>query len=72
MAMEGRCPKCKTQMEDGALIDRSYGRTDISSWVKGMPEMGWFGVKLRGAKLYVAMTYRCPVCGYLKSYAKEP
>ncbi len=72
MASELVCPKCDRRMEAGTVIDRGYGRADISSWIEGLPRLGWFGVKLRGVKLYPVTTYRCRSCGYLELYAREP
>ena len=76
MTRKLQCPKCGKAMEEGTVIDRSYGRTEISSWLKGQPEMGWFGVKLGGLrsgaiKLYPITSYCCSSCGYLESYVEE-
>jgi len=66
-----QCPKCKTAMEEGFVLDRNYARVEVSTWAKGAPAKGWFGASLRGVRQYPIQTYRCPACGYLESYAQE-
>jgi hypothetical protein len=63
------CPKCRAKMEVGAIADNTYNRTLVSTWIEGMPEKGFFGLKARGKKQLEITTYRCTSCGYLESYA---
>ena len=56
-------------MEEGFLLDKSYGATLISRWIKGQPESGWQGARTRGRECRQVETWRCVRCGFLKSYA---
>lgn len=61
-------------MEEGYLPDRSHGFTYVTRWFRGVPAMGMFGIKgfrFGEAKCIPVTTYRCPECGWLKSYAKS-
>jgi hypothetical protein len=63
------CVKCGGEMEEGFLLDSTYGRLQ-SEWVEGAPEQsGWTGIKLKGKKQLPLVTFRCARCGYLESYA---
>jgi hypothetical protein len=37
------CPKCKSNMIEGFIVDQGYGRRFISQWVEGAPRpaFGW-------------------------------
>ena len=64
------CPKCRTTMEPGFVLDQSHGVMAQSAWIEGAPERSfWSGVKLKGRERIPVMTYRCPRCGFLESYA---
>ena len=64
------CPKCRGEMEDGFLVDHTYGTAAASEWVEGPVEASfWTGVKLRGRERRRVSTWRCLRCGYLESYA---
>jgi hypothetical protein len=59
-------------MEQGYLLDETYGKVRPGRWVEGAPEMSiWTGLKLRGKRKLDIATYRCRRCGYLESYADE-
>ena len=59
-------------MEQGYLLDESYGRRLPGKWAEGAPEFSmWTGLKLRGRRQLEIATYRCSRCGYLESYADE-
>ncbi|WZO95740.1 PF20097 family protein [Isosphaeraceae bacterium EP7] len=67
------CPKCSQPMDDGFLIDHSYGRDTQAEWIGGTPEPStwWTGVlKLKGKVRRPVTTFCCPKCGFLESYAK--
>ena len=69
-AAEPACPKCSTAMEPGFVLDQTYGANTQSSWIEGAPERSfWTGVKLKGRERIPLVTFRCPRCGYLESYA---
>jgi hypothetical protein len=55
-------------MSEGFVPDNTYGKKLQSRWVAGAPEESfWSGIKVRGDVPIV--TWRCPKCGLLKSYA---
>jgi hypothetical protein len=64
-----RCPTCKDKMEVG--YTRSYGFIPVH-WVTGEPVRGWWGGFGRGGAQLPVLTYRCPNCGCLASYARVP
>jgi hypothetical protein len=55
-------------MEVGFIPDNAFGGIR-SIWVEGLPEKGWFGMKLKGRRKLEIATYRCTSCGYLEGYA---
>ena len=66
------CPKCSGRMEEGFVLDRTYGANLQSTWVGGRPAKSfWTGFKLRGQVTLPVTTFRCSGCGYLESYASE-
>ena len=65
------CPKCTSPMEEGFIKDEGYDAVHASKWVEGAPEKSfWTGTKTEGKKQVQVLTYRCPRCGYLESYAR--
>ena len=67
-----KCPKCESQMEEGFILDNSYGARLQSEWVEGEPEVSrWTGVRLKGHEHVPVVTLRCVRCGYLESYARS-
>ena len=65
------CPNCGVAMEDGFMIDRGHANAaSQSQWAEGIPERSWWqGVRLKGKDRIPTITYRCPRCGLLQSYA---
>jgi Domain of unknown function (DUF6487) len=65
-----KCHKCGGKMEEGFILDETYGAQQPSQWVEGEPEKSfWFGTKTSGKEKLQISTYRCGRCGYLESYA---
>ncbi len=67
-----RCSKCNGEMVQGFLFE-SEGILirRVSTWVEGAPEESWFGsAKVPKEKCVPVGTFRCSVCGFLKSYAR--
>jgi phage FluMu protein Com len=66
-----KCPKCETIMEMGFLLDHEgHNAASQPAWVRGTPERSfWTGIKMDGKEKLPVLTYRCPKCGYLESYA---
>ena len=58
-------------MEQGFLIDRAHLNVPSrSEWSEGRPETSWWqGLKLKGRERLKTVTFRCPRCGLLQSYA---
>jgi hypothetical protein len=57
-------------MEEGFIVDHTYGGAAPPEWTKGPIEKSfWVGVKIQGKERRPVKTYRCPGCGLLESYA---
>jgi uncharacterized Zn finger protein len=68
-----KCVKCGTVMEEGFVLDNTYGARLQAEWVEGAPEGSrWMGIKTKGKEHLPVLTYRCPNCAYLESYAPLP
>ena len=64
------CVKCGGEMEEGFVLDNTSRARLQSEWVEGAPERSrWTGVRLKGKEQLPIVTFRCPRCGYLESYA---
>ena len=63
------CSKCQGTMEEGTIVDNTYGARMVSSYVTGPPNKGWTGIRLKGRKPIDITTMRCKRCGFLESYA---
>lgn len=65
------CPKCQGEMEQGFVLDNTYGGRIVSHWSAGPPKKSfWTGTKLSEAKQIPIGTFRCKDCGYLESFAR--
>jgi len=65
------CPKCQGEMEQGFVIDDTYGARIVSHWSSGQPKKSfWTGAILPGDKQIPIGTFRCKDCGYLESFAR--
>jgi len=66
------CPKCGAGMEQGFVLDNTYGARIVSQWAAGAPlKSFWTGTKLPDEKLVPIGTYRCSSCGFLELYARQ-
>ncbi|QEH34484.1 hypothetical protein OJF2_30230 [Aquisphaera giovannonii] len=66
-----KCPKCTQPMDEGFILDQAPGSQSSAKWVEGPPQWSfWTGVKLGGRVKRQVVTYCCPKCGFLESYAK--
>jgi hypothetical protein len=62
------CPECHASMEEGVTLDLSSRRTQ--TWLRGpVEESRLSGNKTRGKEVLRIVSYRCPQCGYIKSFA---
>ena len=67
-----KCPKCGATMQEGFILDTTYGGQLVSRWVAGKPEPSfWTGTKISDKDQHKIQSYRCTGCGYLESYAPE-
>ena len=58
-------------MAPGFLIDKGdHSVPSQQQWAEGVPERSfWTGLKLKGREKVLVVTFRCPHCGLLQSYA---
>ena len=69
------CPRCGQAMQEGFVLDRTYGANLQSEWIAGDPHVvKMFGMSMGtlnvNEKQACPVTcYRCPVCSYLEFYA---
>lgn len=62
-AMERKCVLCEGSMEEGFVIDYTYGSRVQQEWGAGRPERSfWSGLKK-------ITTFCCTKCGYLMEFA---
>jgi hypothetical protein len=55
-------------MEEGVTLDLSSRQTQ--TWLRGpVEETRLTGIKTRGKELLRVVSYRCPKCGFVKSFA---
>jgi predicted nucleic-acid-binding Zn-ribbon protein len=70
------CPKCNSDMEQGFVLDRTYGTQNITKWSAGPPQkelsfgLWWTGTTPSKSVEVPMATFRCSGCGYLESYAR--
>jgi hypothetical protein len=58
-------------MQEGFILDLTYGGTRVSQWVVGKPEWSfWTGMKVGDKEKREIESYRCTKCGFLESYAR--
>ena len=66
-----KCPKCRSAMERGYVLDNTDGGGRAqSTWIAGEPERSlWWGLKLKGRELVPLASFRCSKCWYVEFYA---
>jgi len=71
---EPKCPECRVEMEIGSTVDQSHVRLLVPKWVKGPPDWNgfqwWEGRSLKDHEVFRVVSYRCPNCGLLLSFAR--
>ena len=66
------CPKCKSFMEQGFVLDTTYGGAIVGQWSAGAPVKSfWTGTKTPAGEPIPIGTFRCSSCGYLEAYARK-
>ncbi len=64
-----QCPKCNGSMEQGFILDQSYGARFVSSWTPGIPRKSfWTGTKQPNLNGIPIGVFRCASCGFLECY----
>ena len=67
------CPACRMRMQEGVVYypgDR--GRLARGVWAEGPPRKSLLqGYTVKGRPQYEAVTFRCPSCGWLISFAPQ-
>ncbi len=64
------CVKCGGEMDEGFILDNTYGARLQSEWIEGEPERSrWVGIKVKGKEQLPVVSFRCSRCGFLESYA---
>ena len=53
----------------GSIVDLT--KPVICSWIEGIPERVFLGVKVKGKEQMVLTAFPCTRCGFLESYADE-
>ncbi len=57
-------------MDAGLMLEPSGGGPEQPEWIKGPADKGIFGkIKERGRERLPVVTFRCPTCGRLESFA---
>ena len=67
------CPKCRCEMVQGYVRERTPLGIRVSEWNAGPPrEAGLGGHLLKDSPSVIPIvTFRCRSCGFLESYARE-
>jgi len=68
------CMRCQSPMEEGFLLDRTYGGLLQTRWCEGKPDgSGWFGDATRSQadRGRRVVSYRCTGCGLIESYVTD-
>jgi hypothetical protein len=66
------CLRCHAQMELGYVADVTHGGYQQQQRTPGEPERSfWTGLKSKKDQVIAVVTFRCPDCGYLESYASR-
>jgi predicted nucleic-acid-binding Zn-ribbon protein len=73
MMTEINCPKCKTEMTEGFVLDHGdYNYKMTARWIEGKPEESfWSGLKTSNRNAFLVQAFRCPNCNYLEFYTTE-
>ena len=65
------CRDCRVAMDAGLMLDRTHGGSEQPMWIKGTADKGIFGlIKERDRERLPVVTFRCPKCGRLESFAQ--
>jgi hypothetical protein len=66
------CPDCKVPMDSGFIVDFTGSEwSKQSSWAEGTAKRNFWGSVVGDKQRLPIVTFRCPKCGQLKSFAQE-
>ena len=65
------CPDCKVPMDSGFIVDFTGNEwSKQSSWAEGTAKRNFWGSVVGDKQRLPIVTFRCPKCGQLKSFAQ--
>ena len=65
------CRDCRVAMDAGLMLDRTHGGSEQPMWINGTADKGIFGMIKEGDRERLpVVTFRCPKCGRLESFAQ--
>jgi hypothetical protein len=54
------CSECSEKMQEGYVLDFTYGGRLRSRWVEGKPKKDlWVGLSIKGKQVFYITAYRC-------------
>lgn len=67
------CPDCQRRLEGGYLLNGvpASGHVEVSEWIEGPPEKGFWGLKLKNRRRLKVYAWRCPGCAQVRLFAPE-
>ena len=66
-----KCSECGGGMVQGFTFESEGPKRMVSTWVEGAPESAlWKSANVPADKCIPVGTFRCSLCGFLKSYAR--
>src|SRR4051812_28032557 len=70
----GTCLRCGVEMEAGRVLDRGQLSIDVgrTMWRADRSDEGGMWDGISGHRKLDVVTMRCPKCGLLESYARDP
>jgi hypothetical protein len=71
-ALPKTCSICQGSMEEGFVLDRTYGAATQSKWLRGSRLIGKWLWLFPSNDAYRITAYRCLNCGHLEHYANIP
>ncbi|MCP9955807.1 MULTISPECIES: hypothetical protein [Actinomadura] len=71
---QSRCTQCGTEgLEPGFIEDAGEHSRGYARWIAGPLERGIFGgAKRMGRQRWQIEAWRCPQCGHLELFARQP
>lgn len=70
-----QCPNCSVPTEPGFLASEGHTQAHRTRWCRGQPDDTFWGSETKSRQWRegaFVVTFRCPACGRLDSYANSP